>query len=291
MELTHILIRDRRHEARSLPALVRENTASFARAHPGLAQRIWGRDEIRELLRQRFSAEVLRAFDALRPYAYQADLARYCLLHESGGIYADVSYCLLHPLPIAAGKPVVFRDFLWSSPWDASNGLFFMPPRHAALARAIEMVCANVQRSYYGATALCPTGPALFGKALASTCEAEDLITGSAVKMEAKAVRRLCPGLSLPESPAIHCLTLGERVVAIKRKPFGAAGLRDIGVTGGNAYGEMWKRREVYAPGGADEAGPDLSRAVSPWQALGLLSVGALGVAALLASGRGDGRE
>ena len=296
MQLTHILIRDPQHEALCLPALVRENTDSFARVHPGLPHRIWGHGEIRQFLRQRFPAEVLRAFDALRPYAYKADLARYCLLYELGGVYADVSYCFLRPLPIQAGKPIVFRDLLWSSPWDSCNAVFFMPPRHPALAFAIEMVCANARRSYYGATSLCPTGPALFGKALATTCEAEDLVVGTAMTVPRNQLRRQCRGLALPASSVVHCLALDDQIVAVKRKPFGAAGLEDLGVSGGNSYGELWKRRAVYAPDAMEESpvpAPPLATrgAASRWEALWLVSVGLLSLAALLAPSRGGGRE
>lgn len=249
MLLAQILIRAPGPEpVPALPPVVAQNTRSLVAVHPAWPHRIFLHDEIRDILKERFSPEVSHAFAALKPYAYQADLARYCLLYESGGIYADLSYFFTQPLPVGEGKIVVFRDFLWSSPWDTSNGVFYAPPRHPALALAIELVCANVRRAYYGATALCPTGPALFGKALASTCEAEDLIAGSALLLPRARLQESQPDLPLPEGPAIHCLVLREQLIAIKRKPLGSPGLEGLGITDGNAYGTLWKNRDVYAP-------------------------------------------
>ena len=36
-------------------------------------------------------SDVLNAFDMLKPLAYKADLARYCLIYKLGGWYADIS--------------------------------------------------------------------------------------------------------------------------------------------------------------------------------------------------------
>jgi hypothetical protein len=247
MLLSSILVNaSGRIDEAGLGAVIRENVDSLRRHHPGLGHRFFGREEIRQLIRQRFSAEVLGAFDALRPYAYQADLARYCILHEFGGLYADLSYLLLGPLPLDGQRITVFRDFQWSSPWDVSNGLIASPARHPALLKAIEAVCANVARRYYGPTPLCPTGPALFGKALATACDPEQVIAGHALVQERESLARLIPQAMLPAGKRVHVLALGGSLVAIKRKRMGAQGLAELGVADGNAYRDFWVERRVY---------------------------------------------
>ncbi|WP_292098072.1 glycosyltransferase, partial [Mesorhizobium sp.] len=72
---------------------------------------------------------MLSAFRTLRPYSYKADLAKYCLLYEQGGLYADLSYFFLRGVPRADGKLSIFRDFLSSTPWDTSIGVVAAPPR------------------------------------------------------------------------------------------------------------------------------------------------------------------
>jgi hypothetical protein len=230
-----------------LPPIVQENIASLREFHPDLPHRLFLSEDIKELLEHRFSADVLKAFRSLRPYAYKADLARYCILYEFGGIYADLSYLFVDSLPAGGDSPIIFRDFLISSPWDTSIGLIYAPPRHKALERAIQMVIANVARAYYGSTCLCPTGPALFGKALAATCEAEELVTGGAFLGDRGLLQASFPGHSLPDKEALHCLRLGERLIAIKRKRLGSPGVADLGMANENLYYEMWGRREIYA--------------------------------------------
>jgi len=241
----------------SLPPLVAENIESFKGQHPALSHQLFTNDHIPDLLEEKFSREVVDAFNALRPRAYKADLAMYCLLYEFGGIYADLSYYFTQPLPIEDGRPIVFRDLLWSAPWDTSCGLIASPRRHKAFLRAIELVCANVRKTYYGSTPLCPTGPALFGKALAQTCEAEELLTGKAAAMKAELMRKLVPGVELPDAPRVHCLTLYNKVTAIKRKPLFSMGLGALGIAGSDNYAEQWHQRAVYEVQGAQDAGQE----------------------------------
>jgi mannosyltransferase OCH1-like enzyme len=233
----------------ALPPQIEENVNSLKANHPSLEHRLFRGPEVVELLEKKFPAMVLESFHALRPFAYQADLARYCILYEFGGLYADLSYFFVNPIPVADRKPTVFRGKLVSSPWDTSNGLIFTPPRHKALARAIELVCANVRRRYYGLNALCPTGPALLGKAFASTCEAEEIITGAAKLLPRARVMRMAPDLAIPEEDHIHCQLYGETLVAVKRKRLRSPGLTDFGVTTGNSYLDIWRAQQVYSEG------------------------------------------
>jgi hypothetical protein len=236
-----------RGEDLALPPLVQENIASLKRHHPGLPHRLFSGEDIGAFLEEKFPREVLNAYNALRPNAYKADLARYCIIHELGGIYADLSFVILRPLPLRDGRPVVFRDLIFSAPWDTSNSLIASPARHKALERAIEMVCANVKSGYYGSTNLCPTGPALFGKALAETCNPEELITGISVATLREQLGKEFPGLALPDAPRAHCLRFGRKVViAIKRKRIGVSGLGSLGIAGSDDYAALWNDRAVY---------------------------------------------
>ena len=242
------------HDNGALPPIIAENIASLKAHHPELDHRLFREADAVALIEEKFPREVLDAYFALRPFAYRADLARYCILHEHGGLYADLSYFVVRPVPMPEDRAVVFRGNLMSAPWDTSNGLIYAPPRHKALALAIELVCANVKRRYYGLTGLCPTGPALFGKALAATCEAEELMTGSALLMHRGTIITLAPDPELPNAQFIHSLYLDRELVAIKRKRPTARGLVELGVTTGNLYRDLWEQREVYGEG-APEAG------------------------------------
>ena len=237
MPLFSILITDD-HSA-DLPERVSENIRSFKAAHPGEEHVLFEEAALSEFIAAHFDAEVLSAFRALRPYSYKADLAKYCLLYEQGGVYADLSYQFVRGVPRDEGRLSVFRDFLSSTPWDTSLGVVAAPLRHRALAKAIELVCANVKREYYGPTALCPTGPTLFGKAIALTCDPEDLIVGEAVRLA------LPPGDAEAAKKPSHCLQHARELVAVKRKR-GGGPLSELGIGGGNRYNRLWRSREVY---------------------------------------------
>jgi hypothetical protein len=246
MLLSSVLITSGPRVEANLPALIAENIESLKRHHPGADHKLFLHDDIVALLSARFSKTVLDAYEALQPYAYKADLARYCILYEYGGLYADVSYYFVGSIPTDGTRPTVFRDNLVSAPWDTSNAIIYAPPEHKALERAIQMVCGNVERRFYGYNSLCPTGPALFGKAVASTCEAHEIITGTAIPVRRERLEELSPNLFLPGSATINCLTLGQRIVALKRKRMMAKGLTELGVENGNAYNDLYRDRQIY---------------------------------------------
>ncbi|MFZ2467752.1 MAG: glycosyltransferase [Parvibaculum sedimenti] len=238
MILASILITANDAANRTLPEPIRANIASFRKHHPEFAHSLFNTEIARELLSSRFGREVLSAFDSLKPYAFKADLARYCILHEHGGIYADLSFFFVDPLPFDGKRLLVFPGLMATTPWDVSNGIIAAPPGHKALARAIELVCANVRKNYYGPTSFCPTGPTLFGKAVALTCEPEDILTGRALWMDSPA----------PGEPKVHCKAVDGKLVAVKRKTK-AGTISELGVSTGNNYLHHWRAKDVYASG------------------------------------------
>src|SRR3954471_6160293 len=142
MLLSSVLITSSEEDQDSaLPPIIQQNIASLKAQHPGLPHRLFRQHDVIELLEEKFPKEILNSYFALRPFAYRADLARYCILYEFGGLYADLSYFFVRAVPMPDDRAVVFRGNLVSCPWDASNGIVYVPPKHRALERAIELVC------------------------------------------------------------------------------------------------------------------------------------------------------
>jgi hypothetical protein len=246
MILASILIASGEHRNQELPPRVAENIESFKRHHPGLEHHLFRAEESRDFIATNHGGEILAAYDTLKPYAFKSDLARLCILLKHGGVYADLSVYFLSPWFLASWNAApdrigVFRDFLTGAPWQVANTVIFAPPGHKAIARAIEAICANVKRRYYGASCLCPTGPVAFGKAVAESCLAEDLFVGDSVRCNQVHGH---PGLI---TPGTHGFAFQDRVVAVKRKR-GGGPVAEIGIAGGNTYYEMWERRDIYNP-------------------------------------------
>jgi hypothetical protein len=250
MLIFNIAITESGHvEFGDLSDIVKAGIVAARNTYPSLEYALFDDVQAQAAIARGFPPKVLRSYRRLSPFSYKADLARYCLLYLHGGIYFDLSYHMVRPFSELGSRPVVFRDFMNSSPWDTSNGLIYMPPRSRAMWWIIAAVCRNVDHEYYGKNPLCPTGPALFGKALAKFYNPEDIICGMAAWVPASNLREV-PVLQLmdKEINPVHCQILGNNLVAIKIKR-GGAGLECIGVDGGNNYNDLWRARKIYGGG------------------------------------------
>ena len=245
MPLISILITTDEFRGQALPDRIEENISSLKACYADQEHIFFDGNMCRAFIEDHFGGEVRSAFDSLKPFAYKCDLARYCIIHQLGGIYADLSiYFFSRWLPPHSAQVFpdhrlfVFRDFPHST-WCAYNGAFYAPKGHKALAKAIELVCANVRTRAYGANSLCPTGPELFGKAIALTCDAGETVTGESLMLELPShLRHIADARS-------HCLVSGRSIVAVKRKGLTQT-MKEVGVSGANEYFGMWTAKDIY---------------------------------------------
>jgi hypothetical protein len=252
--------------AEALPARLAANVASLRDQHPELPHTLYDDASLRDFIRTHIGRDALQAYDALLPLAYKADLGRYCLLHEFGGIYADLSVYFFYPVrsPGEEGKLHVFRDSSSAAPWIVSNSLIASPPRHPVFRACIEQVIAHCRSRHYGVNPLCPTGPNLFGRAIALGAPLEQLVAGDTVRM------------NRTETHAHAYLTPAGEVVAVNVKR--GAGLASLGARlgedynrhywGRNVYGELagrlsWSRKDYLERGWGTVA--DGASASEPW--------------------------
>lgn len=211
-------------------------------AFPTGRYRCWGLEEATELIADHFDRDVLRAFRCLRPYAYKADLFKYCVLHVHGGWYADAGTRVLQrpmELPFATSERpprlVVFRGTgLWDAAWACSISFLYAARGHEVLPTAIDEVVDNCRQQRYGANPLSVTMTA-FGRAIAIHNVREQIEVGLIVDVTG--------------APYERAHQLGEHGHVAARKPRLHAGdLAGIGVEGTNDYARMWEAREVYGP-------------------------------------------
>lgn len=239
MNLFSILIADHPKSSGSafeLPAAVARNIESFKAWHPGASHRLYDKESLRDFLRSSMGKDVLWAFDQFLPYAYKADLARLCLLHEFGGVYADLSVHFHGSWEVRPGKLSVFRDRAHVAPWIVSNTIISAPPRFPALEAAIRMILAHCRARYRGHSSLCPTGPVLFGKAIAMHCDPGQIHMGEATNAAARdTVEAL-----------VFIDTTDGRLVGYRAKT--RAGLSELGLHAGvNNYNDFHRRGVIYA--------------------------------------------
>ncbi|RJG05399.1 hypothetical protein D3870_04610 [Noviherbaspirillum cavernae] len=239
MNLFSILIADNPEgdlSTETLSPVISRNIASFKACHPDLPHRFFDKHAIRHFLAASMGKDVLWAFDQLLPYAYKADLARLCLLYEFGGIYADLSVYFHGPWNVLPGKISIFRDRAYVAPWIVSNTIIAAPPRFPAIEAAIRMILANCHARNRGTSPLCPTGPVLFGKAIAMHCAPEQIHLGEVTNVAAR---------ETTES-LVFVDTTDGRMIGYRSKT--KAGLSELGLRYGvNNYNDFYYAGVIYA--------------------------------------------
>ncbi|HTV45597.1 MAG TPA: glycosyltransferase [Stellaceae bacterium] len=243
-QIHQVLINDTDSIPANLPPIIEENAASLRAVYPDAQYRLWSGNELREVIAENFEPAVLQTFDRLRPFAYKCDLARLCLLYLYGGLYADLAMRAISPLVVPDGiEFVAFKALRFLSPrWTAmSNGLIWAKPRRREMRLAIDFILENCQLGYYGANPLYPTGPVLFGHAVAAA-SARLSMAAAADDQWIGELRRIVPESG--GSP-ICCVAPDNSLVAISAKTHGGE-LSVLGVTGTNNYNSLWQNRQVY---------------------------------------------
>ena len=91
----------------ALPSPAAEESRSCAGRNP---YRMWFLDDARAVISDLYGLEVLTAFGTLRPFAYKADLARYCIVDHIGAIYIALSVTDFLAFEVGDYAFVDFRD-------------------------------------------------------------------------------------------------------------------------------------------------------------------------------------
>jgi mannosyltransferase OCH1-like enzyme len=205
---------------------------------PNANHKIYNDEEIRALIKSGFGNEVTTTYESLAPYAYKADLARYCILHEIGGWYFDIGMR-------AAGtqvnlpneiKLIAFREInkYTFTNYACDNCVIFAKAKTEALAKAIEMIVENTKNKFYGISPLCPTGPSLWGRAIAMTGVDKSIVFGDSVE--------LTPG----HQKKNKAMVLPDGSILAFKKQAEGGDLAALGASGTNNYNEFWHQRRVY---------------------------------------------
>jgi hypothetical protein len=82
-----LLIHQTYYQKTSLPQKIYDNMKKFA---PNFEHKIYDDDDIREFLKINFCTQVLEKFNAIKEGAHKADLFRYCIMYQLGGVYLDI---------------------------------------------------------------------------------------------------------------------------------------------------------------------------------------------------------
>jgi mannosyltransferase OCH1-like enzyme len=153
------------NDENAIPELIRNNFENIARENPDFECKIYDKNDCIQFLEHHFDEDVRDAYKKIIPGAFKADLMRYCILYEKGGIYLDAKMRPINGFKLVdvTDKEYFVRDFnntgggIW-------NGFMVCKPGNNKLLNAIKEIVRNVNEKYYGESSLEPTGPLLLKK-------------------------------------------------------------------------------------------------------------------------------
>ena len=125
-----------------VPQRFRAACASWRSLHPAWEYRLWTHADIDRFVRERFPG-LVPLFAAYRYDIQRVDAFRYLLLHEVGGLYADLDIECLRPFDDLREREVVLPI---TAPSGLSNDLMMARPGHPLFRAAIDALPHSFRR-------------------------------------------------------------------------------------------------------------------------------------------------
>lgn len=121
-------------KTRAIPEEWREARRSWLDAHPRWTHRFWTDDDLDRLVRCR-APELYEFWLSYPDQIQRVDAARYVILREHGGVYADLDMVCLRPFDSLLENELVLPR---TRPLGLSNQLMAARPGHPLLCEAVE---------------------------------------------------------------------------------------------------------------------------------------------------------
>lgn len=127
-----------------VPERFREAQASWKRQHPDWEYRFWTDEDLDRLVHDR-APELVSQFEAYPNQIQRVDAARYVILREFGGLYADLDLECLRPMDDLLDAHVVLPR---TTPFGLSNQLMLARPGQPLFDFAIRSLPASFRKWY-----------------------------------------------------------------------------------------------------------------------------------------------
>jgi len=252
MNIHQILINSK-NTLQVLPEHTKFCQSQIKNFYPNCNHKLYSGKEIENIISNNFSKEVVFSYNLLKPYAYKADLARYCLLYLYGGLYVDLSILFLNKLDFEDTDFFSFRDLPeFSDPWWAvNNAIIYSKPKSNIMKTAIDLMVHHCKTKFYGVSAIDVGGPTVLGKAIMRSQENFDRVMTNGQVNNVKCVdmdidnnKLISFGYDLNKLTGF-VLDEDKKIIAL-RKPSKGGDIQSLGLDGTNNYVDMWLNRDVY---------------------------------------------
>lgn len=135
-----------------VPDAMHSAAMSWSGLNPGYEYRFYDDADHLPFLRSHFDKRVADAYGKLTEGAFRADLWRYCVLYEHGGVYTDIDSVCKTPLDQIIGTDDEFivpaEAGTGGPPHSVFNAFICSTPGHPFLARTIEYATEMIHRSW-----------------------------------------------------------------------------------------------------------------------------------------------
>ena len=213
------------------------NSQRLINLYPEYNYKLFSDDSIITFLSENFNSEILKTYKSLIPFSYKSDFARYCLLYKLGGWYFDIGLEVNKKIIINDNINLVFfRDLnlYTKTSWACAGGIIYAKQGNKIIKKAIQLVVENTKNNYYGLTPLCPTGPSLFGKAIAIEGIDKNVIIGDFIE------------LTPNHRNKNKAMVLSDGTIVAFNKEAKGGDLKALGCNGTNNYNDYWNERKIY---------------------------------------------
>ena len=229
-----------------IPSFIKSTSSSLDKIFKDHTKIIYDNRMLIDFIKLYFDKDVLLAFKKLKPLAFKADLARYCLLYKLGGWYFDIAIRCIRRYDIPEETDLLcFRDEQRHSKtsWAVCNGIIWSRSKNIIHYKSIEKIIRNCRTNWYGRTPLCPSGPALFGEAIAENNREQKIIYGDLIRPNIPFTRKNLPILYRIFKAKFY-LPNGKPFALLK--PAKGGDLKKLGVRSSDNYNDYWKNKDIY---------------------------------------------
>lgn len=199
--------------------------------------KIWTLYEAEEFIDCYFHKSVLYSFKSLKPFAYKADLFKYCLLFIEGGWYIDLGVKLLDQKTFSKITDVdnlFFRASAgWDPAWNVALSIIYSHPLQEYYLSTINNILDICMNTNKGINPLDVTMSS-FGRNIAKyNIQGVRVIVGNILDQ-----------VNSPYKRVYHLKDYGK--VAARKPGHGAGRLEVHGLRGANNYVQMWNNNNIF---------------------------------------------
>ena len=143
------------HDKTDIPLPVQQSINKIKEQNPEFEHHLYDSKECRQFIQDHFP-ELVEAYDSVVANALKADIWRYCVMYQNGGIYLDSKFYGIDGFKFIylTDKEHFCSDFN-EKLGAVSNGLFICKPKNPFFLKAIRQFVKNTKEKYYGSHSLC----------------------------------------------------------------------------------------------------------------------------------------